>query len=1145
MAFNARVGRAILELTTDSVSYDAAIAKARANAKALGGDWKQTAADLKAFTANYQGAARQVAALTNEFLGDKQIAQANHLITAIRNVGGVEKLTASERARANATLTEAIQKYQALGQQAPKAMLETAAATRQAVQPTSILTTSMVALGSAIGTFAANLAQQALRSLVQFGREAFTTSSQLVDLRNKTGESLESLQRMQFVASQTGTSLEAMSNAAFMLRTRLAGGGGSVVAALDEVRKASGDMSLSTRSSADQILTALSRIQDEQERLRLGTALFGRGYRELAAAVTEGYAEIAKGASISTDAQIEALDDAGDAWDRWWANRKANIRSFLGELVMLPDAIARMGAPDELGLGPGSVGPTPPRNAYTIETKTREIPKTYVQQLAEMQAALAKLTQAERDEIAAARELGVSTEELEAKYDLAEGSLRLLNAQTTAYQKTLNSTAAEAKALRDSLFGQDVIRRANAMVVAIGDVGNVSRLSVERQREVHQVVTEAIEAYVRLGQTAPQSLRDLAEATAELVTNTANFSEAYQAIPAVIESAASSIEGRMLPAVTGLSAALENARQKAAALKELQDEGFLNGPAVITNEDASGEAREISRRQLDKQLQEQRDHMVAFWKRQGSAFKDASLGRLGSLMFGQIGHDVTGELRAAADEAHQEFLKLQRSGKATAEELELAFKRWREAEERANLTFGERWKQFWGGLKQTFVNVLNEMLQEFVGNFLKGMLKGLMESQLGQKLGELFGGGRNGQGSPFSNVAQNALPGLIPGMPNGGPPGSPGPGAPGVGQMAGAFAAIDGTRRLMRARSAGGSVFGGAEAGAGVGYLVGGPWGALIGAGIGAATGALTWTFRGGWEGVVGNKRRDQFFGQLQARYGGTQYEAAVKSLASAKVTGAPASKLISDVYDADNEKKFESAQAAFLSALERGGVKGMRAFRVGTPGLDFQNFGRETPALLHGEEAVIPKGSGNRLAAEIAKGLAAIRIPRPTSTIIGGDTSQTFRAFITAHTSAMSSLVSKAAGGGLFGIFGSKRHARDEGSGGVLRQLLDAMDARREVDRPPRRIGTLGDMVSRVDRSPSRLLQPVNAATATAPTTVTPASSSKGPTHILVEVNTTIEGARGIDDIRKEFHEHIIPEFKFALTHHTDGLVPAIKAVR
>jgi hypothetical protein len=44
--------------------------------------------------------------------------------------------------------------------------------------------------------------------------------------------------------------------------------------------------------------------------------------------------------------------------------------------------------------------------------------------------------------------------------------------------------------------------------------------------------------------------------------------------------------------------------------------------------------------------------------------------------------------------------------------------------------------------------------------------------------------------------------------------------------------------------------------------------------------------------------------------------------------------------------------------------------FATGTPGLDFMNFGSATSTVLHGSEAVIPRGGGHVLAGEIASGL-------------------------------------------------------------------------------------------------------------------------------------------------------------------------------
>jgi len=81
-----------------------------------------------------------------------------------------------------------------------------------------------------------------------------------------------------------------------------------------------------------------------------------------------------------------------------------------------------------------------------------------------------------------------------------------------------------------------------------------------------------------------------------------------------------------------------------------------------------------------------------------------------------------------------------------------------------------------------------------------------------------------------------------------------------------------------------------------------------------------------------------------------------------------------------------QSAQWASLLADElgrarvnAGGIEipnipagGGDGFQFGTHGLDFQSFGARTPVVLHGREAVIPRGGGHELAGEIAAALGS-----------------------------------------------------------------------------------------------------------------------------------------------------------------------------
>ncbi len=75
-----------------------------------------------------------------------------------------------------------------------------------------------------------------------------------------------------------------------------------------------------------------------------------------------------------------------------------------------------------------------------------------------------------------------------------------------------------------------------------------------------------------------------------------------------------------------------------------------------------------------------------------------------------------------------------------------------------------------------------------------------------------------------------------------------------------------------------------------------------------------------------------------------------------------------------------QEAQNAVNTALaHHGGGKG---FAKGTPNLDFMNFGSVSPELLHNNEAIVPQGSGHRLASEIAAAMPGSGDPAMAGTL-------------------------------------------------------------------------------------------------------------------------------------------------------------------
>lgn len=101
----------------------------------LEADLKKTNVLLGDFGKNFDTvsikASKAQEALNKSFSGEKIITQAAQIVSAVEKIGGASKLTADEQDKVNKTVSAAIDKYAALGQTAPAAMLALAQATEK------------------------------------------------------------------------------------------------------------------------------------------------------------------------------------------------------------------------------------------------------------------------------------------------------------------------------------------------------------------------------------------------------------------------------------------------------------------------------------------------------------------------------------------------------------------------------------------------------------------------------------------------------------------------------------------------------------------------------------------------------------------------------------------------------------------------------------------------------------------------------------------------------------------------------------------------------------------------------------------------------------------------------------------------------
>lgn len=235
MAESAVVGTLRTLLTLDTSTFEGGTRKA-SNAVAA---FERSLDQLKGSVASLEPQAQR---MVNAFSGTKLLTSANNLTAAVTKIGGATKLTSAEQAKVNRTLTDAIAKYASLGKTAPRALIDLEKATRgvntatnsmtagmsaaakqsqasltliggmskagreaaaslTAVEkPASFLTTRMVALGAAIGSFGGSLVFGAVSRLSQSFLEAASNGAKFTALEssfraltNSIGESGEAM----------------------------------------------------------------------------------------------------------------------------------------------------------------------------------------------------------------------------------------------------------------------------------------------------------------------------------------------------------------------------------------------------------------------------------------------------------------------------------------------------------------------------------------------------------------------------------------------------------------------------------------------------------------------------------------------------------------------------------------------------------------------------------------------------------------------------------------------------------------------------------------------------------------------------------------------------------------------------------------
>jgi len=143
---------------------------------------KKAEVELQTFERATKSTNRDLKRLMEEFSGQKVVVEAARMSEAVTRIGGASKLTEGEQRRVNASVTEAIAKYRALGQEAPAHLVKLQAETAK-VERASISAGSSIARMAASFTVA-GLAESAIRGMANGLGDFVSRGGEVSGMRN-------------------------------------------------------------------------------------------------------------------------------------------------------------------------------------------------------------------------------------------------------------------------------------------------------------------------------------------------------------------------------------------------------------------------------------------------------------------------------------------------------------------------------------------------------------------------------------------------------------------------------------------------------------------------------------------------------------------------------------------------------------------------------------------------------------------------------------------------------------------------------------------------------------------------------------------------------------------------------------------------
>lgn len=285
---------------------------------------------LRSFETGAGKVEKALGRMTDTFSGRRVIQEATLTAKAIDNIGGVSKLTENELKRVSSQAQEAAAKLKAMGMDVPPGIQKIADATKDTSSAFDKFKGALGSVNGLLGAFGVGLSVSAV---VGFGKALLDDADALVKMSDKTGISIQGLQRLQVAGDDAGNTIEEMSSAINQMQNRLVGGDASATGALQKLGMSFADIkNLSPDQQFMAISDALRGVEDPAQQVAIAMDLFGKSGASVLPTLKRGFDDVRDAAVGMSEDTAQALDKMGDDFQAFYRTTKGVAAGVAVEL---------------------------------------------------------------------------------------------------------------------------------------------------------------------------------------------------------------------------------------------------------------------------------------------------------------------------------------------------------------------------------------------------------------------------------------------------------------------------------------------------------------------------------------------------------------------------------------------------------------------------------------------------------------------------------------------------------------------------------------------------------------------------------------------------------------------------------------------